>query len=167
MKRSSNAMMSSLLWTHSLCSVESSCCSALAASTPDPSPKLCPHKHMFSDPWNGFSQTRSSQALLSKAAGVRAGQSIEAVLVITASISLDLPWSPACGVVLVLVVALNTQHTMRDVELDGMLPPSSSRGVPPCDAGSICIGFSIGSVYIGVCMAFVGGGWWSCTLPPP
>ena len=40
---------------------------------------------------------------------------------------------------------------------DGMLPRSSSRGVPPSDAGSNCKGFSVGSVYIGVCMAFVGG----------
>ena len=160
MKRSSNAMTSSLLWTHSLCSVESSCCSALTASTPDPSPKLYPHKHMFSDPWKGFWQTRCSQALLSKAAGVRAGLSIEAVLVIISF--------PRSSVVSSLRGCVGScQHTVRDGELDRMLPPSSSRGVPPYDAGSLCIGFSIGPVYIGVCMAFVGGGWWSCTLPPP
>ena len=50
---------------------------------------------------------------------------------------------------------------------DGMLPPSSSRGVPPSDVGSICIGFSVGSVYIGVCMAFVGGDGGLVPYPPP
>ena len=149
MKRSSNAMTSSLLWTHSLCSVESSCCSALTASTPT---------------------RRQSCTRISICSPVHErafGRHAPARLCSSLSLSLDLPWSPACGVVLVLAVALNTQHAVRDGELDGMLPPSSSRGVPPYDTGSICIGFSIGSVCIGVCMAFVGGGWWSCTLPPP
>ena len=51
---------------------------------------------------------------------------------------------------------------------DGMLPPpSSSRGVLPSDAGSICMGVSVGSVYVGVCMAFVGGDGNLVPYPPP